>query len=64
MKIDIEEPKFGHCTGCPMSNMFVLDDEYHYACNYLHTELRAGGEYRNYAIQDKRCPFKVNLKGE
>jgi len=57
MKIEIKRPPYGHCTGCPMSNLFVLKDGYHYGCNYLHKEMKTGGEYRNYAKKDKNCPF-------
>ncbi len=61
MKIEIESPKGNNCNGCPMSNLFVLEDSFHYGCNYLHKDMETGGEYRNYGIKDKNCPF---LKGE
>ena len=65
MEIKIDRPYGNTCTGCPMSNLFTMPDGFHYGCNYLHKEMKTGGEYRNYAYQDKKCPFvsKEELDG-
>jgi len=57
MRIEIERPYSDKCTGCPMSNLFTMQNEWHYGCNFLHKEMKTGGEYRNYAYKDKDCPF-------
>ncbi len=58
MLIDIEKPQGHNCTGCPMSSLFLLNDsKFHYGCNYLHKEVKSGGEFQNYGIRDKDCPF-------
>ena len=60
MLIEIEVPKGNHCTGCPMSNLFYISNDivmWRYGCNYLHKEMKSGGEFQNYGIKDKNCPF-------
>lgn len=46
-------PEKDKCTGC----LFQICTLVGYGCEYLHTKLRAGGEYANYAYKDKKCPF-------
>jgi len=60
MLIDIERPQGTHCTGCPMSSIFTLNDGiFNYGCTYLHKVVKSGGDFQNYGIKDKKCPFEV-----
>ena len=61
VKVTIELPAGPHCTGCPCSNLFVVEGSFGYGCQLLHKQLKSGGEFNNFAFKDKDCPA-LNVK--